>query len=103
MTRPQQRFLAAMTALVVLALAAQGLTGAHELVLFMTPGFLLAALLLSDRFVGEQRIARGYAAARRRPRRPVHRPRWRPLQRVVPTNAITHVPPMRRGPPALAA
>ena len=95
----QQRFLAVMTALAVLALAVQALSRIDELALFLTPLFLLAGLLLSGRFVGEELIARRYAAARRRPPRPPHRPRWRPRAVLVPVAGLRRTPLSRRGPP----
>jgi hypothetical protein len=74
---PQRRFLLCLTALAALCVAAQAVTGISELALYMTPVFLITALLLSGRYVGEERIvARWHAAATRRPRR--RAARWRP-------------------------
>jgi hypothetical protein len=73
---PQRRFLLCLTALAALCVAAQAATGVSELALYMTPAFLLSALLLSGRYVGEEWIvARWRAAATRRPRR--RAARWR--------------------------
>jgi hypothetical protein len=76
---PQRRFLLCLTALAALCVAVQGVTGVSELALYLTPAFLLAALLLSGRYVGEERIVARWraAVAVRRPRRRT-RVRWRP-------------------------
>jgi hypothetical protein len=76
---PQRRFLLCLTALAALCVAAQAATGVSELALYMTPAFLIAALLLSGRYVGEERIVARWraavAVARRLRRRAT---RWRP-------------------------
>ena len=79
MLGPQRRFLLCLTALAALCVAAQAITGVTELTLYMTPVFLIAALLLSGRYVGEERIVarwRATVAVVRRPRRTTAR--WRP-------------------------
>jgi hypothetical protein len=76
---PQRRFLLCLTALASLCVAAQAVTGVSELALIMTPAFLIAALVLSGRYVGEERIVarwRAAVAVARRPRR--RAARWRP-------------------------
>jgi len=76
---PQRRFLLCLTALAALCGAAQAITGVTELTLYMTPVFLIVALLLSGRYVGEERIVarwRAAVAVARRPRRTATR--WRP-------------------------
>lgn len=75
---PQRRFLLCLTALAALCVAAQAVTGVSELALSMTPAFLLTALLLSGRYVGEERIVARWraAAVTRRPR--CRAARWRP-------------------------
>lgn len=75
---PQRGFLLCLTALAALCVAAQAVTGVSELALYMTPAFLITALVLSGRYVGEDRmVARWRAAvAVRRPRR--RAARWRP-------------------------
>ena len=60
---PQRRFLLCLTALAALCVAAQAVTGVSQLALYMTPVFLITALLLSGRYIGEERIVA----------------RWRPL------------------------
>jgi hypothetical protein len=77
---PQRRFLLCLTALATLCVAAQALTGVSELALYMTPAFLLTALLLSGRYVGEERIVARWRAAVAIARRPRRRAaRWRAL------------------------
>ena len=79
MRGPQRRFLLCLTALAALCVAAQAVTGISELTLYMTPVFLITALLLSGRYLGEERIVarwRAAVAVARRPRR--RAARWRP-------------------------
>ena len=80
MLGPQRRFLLCLTALAALCVAVQGITGVSELALYLTPAFLLAGLLLSGRYVGEERIVARWraAVAVRRPRPRRTRVRWRP-------------------------
>jgi hypothetical protein len=100
----QRRFLACLTAFAVLAALAQGMSGVSELVLYLTPLFLIAALLLCGRYVGEDRIVARWRAAvavvRRARRRPM---RWRP--RIEPRLRSQHLEGSFavRGPPAQAA
>jgi hypothetical protein len=99
---PQRRFLLCLTALAALCVAAQAITGISELALYMTPVFLLAALLLSGRYVGEERIVARCRAAVAIARRPRPRAaRWRTVralrsQHLEGSFAV-------RGPPALLA
>jgi hypothetical protein len=101
---PQRRFLLCLTALAALCVAAQVVTGVSELALYMTPAFLIAALLLSGRYVGEDRIVARWRAAVAVARRPRRRSvRWRPQ----PVRALRsqHLEGSFtvRGPPALLA
>ena len=69
---PQRRFLLCLTALAALCVAVQAITGVTELTLYLTPVFVIGALLLSGRYVGEERIVarwRAAVAVARRPRR----------------------------------
>jgi len=78
--RLQRRFLACLTALAALAALAQGVSGVTELVLYLTPVFLIAALLLCGRYVAEDRIVRRWrraVPAARRARRGGRVPRQR--------------------------
>lgn len=79
---PQRRFLLCLTALAALCVAAQAVTGVSELALYMTPVFLITALLLCGRYVGEDRIVARWraAVAVRRPRRRAARWRSRPVR-----------------------
>jgi hypothetical protein len=79
---PQRRFLLCLTALAALCVAAQAVTGVSQLALYMTPLFLITALLLSGRYIGEERIVARWRAAVAVARRPRRRAvRWQP-QRV---------------------
>ena len=79
MSGPQRRFLLCLTALAAACVAAQALTGVSQLALYMTPVFLITALLLSGRYVGEDRIVARWRAAVAVARRPRPRAaRWRP-------------------------
>jgi hypothetical protein len=80
---------------------AQGLTDVAELALYASPFLLLAGLLLSGRFVGEQTILRRRAAA------PVtrmqrERARWPRRAALAPAFVPVHDPRVERGPPSLA-
>ena len=104
MLGPQRRFLLCLTALAALCVAAQAVTGVLELAAYLTPLFLIATLLLSGRYVGEDRIVarwRAAVAVVRRPRRRavrwqrLHEPRLR-SQHLEGSFAV-------RGPPAALA
>jgi hypothetical protein len=76
---PQRRFLLCLTALAALCVAAEAVSGVSALTLYMTPVFLITALLLSGRYVGEERIVARWRAAVAIARRPRRRAvRWRP-------------------------
>jgi hypothetical protein len=99
---PQRRFLLCLTALAALSVAAQAVTGVSELALYLTPLFLIAALLLSGRYVGEERIvARWRATVVRRPRR--RTVRWRPQAVRALRSQLLQGSFGVRGPPAPAA
>lgn len=63
-----RRFLLVLTAAALAVSALQGLTGLTDLALYSAPVFLIVALLLGGRFVGEEWIE-----ARVRPARPARR------------------------------
>lgn len=96
--------LIALGAAFVLALAvvnvATGKAGAVEMLLYAAPFLAVAALLLSGRYVAEDRILRVYRALpRARRRRPA---RW-PARRELPFSvALERAPWSLRGPPATA-
>jgi hypothetical protein len=75
---PQRSFLLRLTALAAVCAALQAVSGVHDLVLTLTPLFLLAALLLSGRYIGEERIVARWHGATRRPASRRRAQRWRP-------------------------
>jgi hypothetical protein len=101
---PQRRFLLCLTALAMVCVAVQGITGVTELTLYLTPLFLIAGLLLSGRYVGEDRIVARWraAVAVRRPRRRTS-VRWRPRAVDVLRSQLVEGSFGVRGPPALLA
>ena len=103
MDRLQRRFLACLTAFAVLAAIAQGVSGATDLVLFLTPLFLIAALLLCGRYVAEDRIVRRWRAAVARAVAPRAQPLAPGRRSASPRSRHAHGPRPQRGPPALAA
>ena len=102
MDRLQRRFLVALTALAALVALAQGMSGVTELALYLTPLFLIATLLLSGRYIAEDRIVSRWRAARpaARPRR--ERGGWPALPTLPPLSRLDRRPRTQRGPPALA-
>ena len=102
MDRTQRRFLAWLTAMAALVALAQGISGVSELTLYMTPVFLLAALLLSGRYIAEDRIVSRWRGAQPRPRTRRERGRWPMLAAVPPPSRLHGRPRPQRGPPALA-
>ena len=102
MDRTQRRFLAWLTAMAALVALAQGVSGVSELTLYFTPVFLLAALLLSGRYIAEDRIVRRWRGALPRPRTRRERGRWPALASVPPPSRLDGRPRPQRGPPALA-
>ena len=99
----RRRFLGCLTVFAVLAAAVQAMSGMTELALYLTPLFIIAALLLCGRYVAEERIVRRWRASvpRRRPRRV--RGRWRPVVAEPFVSLLERSPRLERGPPALAA
>jgi hypothetical protein len=99
--RLQRRFLIALTALAALVALAQGMSGVTELALYLTPLFLIAALLLSGRYVAEDRIVR--RRMRPAPRLKRERGRWPAVATLPLPSRLDRRPRPQRGPPALAA
>jgi hypothetical protein len=99
----QRRFLACLTAFAVLAALAQGMSGVSELALYLTPLFLIAALLFCGRYIAEDRIVRRWRATvpARRLRR--ERGRWRAITETPLVSLLERSPRLERGPPALAS
>jgi hypothetical protein len=99
----QRRFLACLTALAVAAALVQGMSGVSELALYLTPLFLIAALLLCGRYIAEERIVRRWrgTAPHRRPRH--ERSRWPAVSETPLVSLLERSPRLERGPPALAS
>ena len=98
MPGPQRSFLIRLTALAAACAALQAVTGISDLALTLTPLFLIAALLLSGRYLGEERIvARWHDAARRPASR--RRQRWRPRAVLALRSILEHGAVGVRGPP----
>jgi hypothetical protein len=98
----QRPFLWCLTALAVLAALVQGLTGVSELVLYLMPLFVIAALLLCGRYVAEDSIVRRWrGAAPRRRRRSLHG-RWRAVTEISLASQLERSSRVDRGPPAPA-
>jgi hypothetical protein len=90
-----------LAAAAVLLAAAMGVTGATELVLYGGPLLFIAGLLLSGRFIGEERIlARRTAPA---PRLRAERRSWARLPERPLASLLERSPRLQRGPPAPAA
>jgi hypothetical protein len=93
-----------MTAVAVLAAVVQAVSGMSELALYLTPLFLIAALLLCGRYVAEERIVRrwrAHSAIHRRPRR--ERGRWPVVSETPRISLLERSPRLERGPPALVS
>jgi hypothetical protein len=99
----QRRFLVCMTAVALAAAVVQAVSGMSELVLYLTPLFLIAALLLCGRYVAEEKIVRRWRASvmHRRPRR-VHG-RWPIIAETPLVSLLERSPRLDRGPPALVS
>jgi hypothetical protein len=100
---PSPRRLAfAISAAFALALlvgaAAAGISGALDVALYAAPFLVIAALLLSGRFIGEERILAAYRALPRSRRAVARRPR---LPELAFSSALERAPRSLRGPPAV--
>jgi hypothetical protein len=98
----QRRFLTALTALAVVAVVLQAVTGQQELALHLTPLFLIVALLLSGHYVAEDRIVEGWLARRPSAARRI-RARWPAGRETALPSLLDRSPLCRRGPPVVAA
>jgi hypothetical protein len=98
----QRRFLACLTALAALSAVAQGISGVTELALYLTPLFLIAALLLCGRYVAEDRIVRRWRGAVPPRRRRRVRGRWRAVAETPLASQLERSSRLDRGPPAPA-
>src|SRR5690349_6112915 len=100
-----RRVLLSLGAAFVLALAVAnvlaGRASAEEMALYAAPFLVVAALLLSGRYVGEERILRVYGVPPRARRAPARR--WSRLPELPFSAALERAPWSLRGPPAPAA
>ncbi len=78
--------------------AAAGVSGALDVVLYAAPFLVIAALLLSGRFIGEERIL---AAYRTFPRARREGASWPRLPSLPLSSALERAPRSLRGPPAV--
>ena len=103
MDRLQRRFLLCLTVFAALAAVAQGLSGITDLALYLTPLFVISALLLCGRYVAEDRIVRRWRGAV--PQRGVRRVRgrWQAVAEQPLGDLLARSPRLERGPPALAS
>jgi len=83
-------------------LVLQALIGDAQLVLHLTPLFLIVSLLLSGHYVAEDRIVEARLALRPRPRRAPRAPRPAGRELAL-ASLLERSPQCRRGPPAAAA
>ena len=90
-----------LAAAAVLLAAVMGATGSFELVLYGGPLLFLAGLLLSGRFIGEERILARRAAPA--PRLRAARQTWARLCERPLASLLERSPSLLRGPPAPAA
>jgi hypothetical protein len=81
--------------------AVMGATGSFELVLYGGPLLFLTGLLLSGRFIGEERILARRAAPA--PRLRAARATWARLRERPLASLLERSPSLQRGPPAPAA
>jgi hypothetical protein len=87
---------AAFALALVVGAAAAGVSGALDVVLYAAPFLVIAALLLSGRFIGEERILAAYRSRARRVAAS-----WPRLQSLPLSSALERAPWSLRGPPAV--
>ena len=92
------RLSAALLLALLVASVALGVADGMQALLFAAPFLLIAALLVSGRFFGEERILAVYRALAR-PRRRIA-PRWPSLPELPFSAALARAPWSLRGPPA---
>jgi hypothetical protein len=90
-----------LAAAAVLLAAVMGVTGSFELLLYGGPLLFITGLLLSGRFIGEERILARRAVPAARPR--AARQRWTRLRERALASLLERSPRLLRGPPAPAA
>jgi hypothetical protein len=89
---------AAFALALVVGAAAAGVSGGLDVVLYAAPFLVIAALLLSGRFIGEERIL---AAYRTIPRARREGASWPRLPSLPLSSALERAPRSLRGPPAV--
>ena len=99
--RTQRALLALLGCAALVVAAAQGVTGVSQLALYAGPFLVLLGLLLSGRFIGEERILARRAAPAPRPR--AARASWAWLRELPCASLLERSPRLLRGPPAPAA
>jgi hypothetical protein len=92
------RFSAALLLALLVVEVATGLAGAFDVLVYAAPFLLVAGLLLSGRFAGEERILALYRARSRPKRRPAQR--WPSRPELPCSAALERAPWSLRGPPA---
>ncbi len=97
----RRRFFACFAALAAVLFVLQGVAGLTDLVLYAGPALLLAVLLLSVRFVGEDRIVERWRRAMPTVRARRVRARWPRVPARTLSSLLAHDPRVERGPPAL--
>ena len=91
-----------LAAAAVLLAAVMGVTGSFELLLYGGPLLFITGLLLSGRFIGEERIL-ARRAAPPAPRLRAARQTWAWLRELPFASLLERSPRLLRGPPAPAA
>jgi hypothetical protein len=99
--RSPRRLLLALGAAALAAAALQGATGLTDLALSVTPLLLIVGLLLSGRFVGEERILARWRETLPRLRAQLHR-HWPHTRDHALISLLERSPRQLRGPPAVA-
>jgi hypothetical protein len=99
--RGERRALMLLAVAAVLLAAVMGVTGSFELVLYGGPLLFITGMLLSGRFIGEERIlARRVTPV---PRLRTERQSWARLRERPLASLLERSPALLRGPPAPAA
>jgi hypothetical protein len=100
--RSQRRFLLCLTVFAALAAVAQHVSGMTELPLYLAPLFVISALLLCGRYLGEDRIVRRWRGLAPHRRVRAVRGRWTAVAERALADLLARSPRLERGPPAPA-
>lgn len=98
--RGERRALLLLAVAALLLAAVMGVTGSFELVLYGGPALFITGLLLSGRFIGEERILARRAAPA--PRFRAEPQTWARLRERPLASLLERSPSLQRGPPAPA-